>query len=186
MKEKPKNNLFDGQEQEILGLLENYSKTLSLLEQYDNDNLNLVGEKKEQFILQENEARKVIEIIKKELIRKNQAIELFGIDANNRLNGILCSIYQTFGGQELYPSIEEKAAHLLYFIIKDHPFVDGNKRIGSFLFIYYLDKNNYLYKKNGEKKINDNALTALAILIAVIDPKEKDKLIKLITNLLSE
>ena len=79
---------------------------------------------------------------------------------------------------------EEKAAHLLYFVIKDHPFVDGNKRIGSFLFVYFLDKNNYLYKKNGEKKINDNALTALSLLTAVSDPKEKDKLIKIITNLL--
>jgi len=91
---------------------------------------------------------------------------------------------QTFDKKELYPSIEEKAAHLLYFIIKDHPFIDGNKRIGSFLFVYFLDKNKYLYRKTGERKINDNALTALALLIAVSDPKEKDKLIKIVTNLL--
>jgi prophage maintenance system killer protein len=80
--------------------------------------------------------------------------------------------------------LEEKAAHLLYFIIKDHPFSDGNKRIASFLFIYYLDKNNFLYKKSGERKINDNALTSLALLIAISDPKEKDKMIKVISNLL--
>jgi prophage maintenance system killer protein len=80
--------------------------------------------------------------------------------------------------------LEEKAAHLLYFIIKDHPFSDGNKRIASFLFIYYLDKNNFLYKKSGERKINDNALTSLALLIAISDPKEKDKMIKIISNLL--
>ncbi len=80
--------------------------------------------------------------------------------------------------------MEEKAAHLLYFVIKDHPFVDGNKRIGSFLFVYFLYKNDFLYKENWEKKINDNALTALALLIAVSNPKEKDKLIKIITNLL--
>jgi len=85
----------------------------------------------------------------------------------------------------LYTNIGKVGRHLLYFIIKDHPFADGNKRIGSFLFIYFLDKNNYLYKESGEKKINDNALTALALLIAVSDPKEKDKLIKIITNLLS-
>jgi prophage maintenance system killer protein len=85
----------------------------------------------------------------------------------------------------LYPSLEQRAAHLLYFIIKDHPFNDGNKRIGSFLFIYYLDRNNFLYKKSGEKKINDNALASLALLIAISDPKEKDKMIKIITNLLS-
>lgn len=78
--------------------------------------------------------------------------------------------------------MEEKAAHLLYFIIKDHPFVDGNKRIGSFLFVYYLDKNNYLYRSTGEKKINDNALTTLALLIAISHPNEKDKMI---TNLIS-
>lgn len=85
----------------------------------------------------------------------------------------------------MYPSIEEKAAHLLYFAIKDHPFVDGNKRIGSFLFVYFLDKNDYLHRSNGEKKINDNALTALALLTAVSHPDEKDKLIKIITNLIT-
>ena len=74
----------------------------------------------------------------------------------------------------------------MYFTIKDHPFVDGNKRIGAFLFIYFLDKNNYLYKKSGEKKINDNALIALALLIAISGPEEKNKMIKIITNLLSE
>ena len=85
----------------------------------------------------------------------------------------------------MYPSLEEKAAHLLYFIIKDHPFVDGNKRIASFLFVYYLDKNEYLYQPNGEKKIDDNSLTTLALLVAISHPSEKDKLIKIITNLLS-
>ena len=74
----------------------------------------------------------------------------------------------------------------MYLIIKDHPFSDGNKRIGSFLFVYFLDKNNFLFRKNGEKKINDNALTALALLIAESDPKEKDVLIKIVINLLSD
>jgi len=73
----------------------------------------------------------------------------------------------------------------LYFVIKDHPFVDGNKRVGSFLFVYFLDKNNYLLKKSGERKINDNALTALSLLIAISAPREKDKLIKIVTNLLA-
>ncbi|MBU2495712.1 MAG: Fic family protein, partial [Candidatus Omnitrophica bacterium] len=96
------------------------------------------------------------------------------------------NIYQTFAGKELYPSLEEKAAHLLYFIIKDHPFIDGNKRTASFLFVYFLDRNNYLYRASGEKKINDNALTALSLLIAVSDPKDKDVLIKITTNLLTD
>jgi len=109
---------------------------------------------------------------------------LFGQENSEKLKGILGNILQTFDKKELYPSIEEKAAHLLYFIIKDHPFIDGNKRIASFLFVYFLDKNKYLYRENGEKKINDNGLAALSLLIAISDPKEKDKLIKIVTNLL--
>ena len=118
------------------------------------------------------------------MITKTEASDLFGQEYGDKFKAILGNIYQTFGRKELYASIEEKAAHLLYFIIKDHPFTDGNKRVGSFLFIYFLDKNNYLHKESGEKKINDNALTAIALLIAISDPKEKDKMIKIITNLL--
>jgi len=89
---------------------------------------------------------------------------------------------QTFGGKYLYPSIEEQAAHLLYFIIKNHPFTDGNKRIGAFLFIWFLDKNKHRFKKSGELKINDNALVALALLVAQSNPAEKELMIKLITR----
>jgi len=94
------------------------------------------------------------------------------------------SLYQTFDGKELYKTIEDKASHLLYLTIKDHPFIDGNKRIGSFLFVYFLDKNDYLYRKGGEKKINDNALTALALLTAQSDSREKEQMIALIMQLL--
>jgi len=185
LQEKSKHELLVGQEQEILSLLSNYAKTLTLLEQYDKEKIALFKKAKGKFIIKEDEADEVIQTLKKELIAKKEAGELFGVDASHRLKGILGNIYQTFGGKELYPSLEEKASHLLYFIIKDHPFVDGNKRIASFLFVYFLDKNNYLYKANGEKKINDNALTALTLLIAVSNPAEKDKFIKLITNLLA-
>ena len=185
LQEKSKHELLAGQGQEILSLLANYSKTLTLLEQYDKENLVLAKRGKAIFVLDYEQAQSIIEEVKKELIVKKEASYLFGLESSNRFKGILSAIYQTFDGKELYPSLEEKAAHLLYFIIKDHPFADGNKRIGSFLFIYFLDKNNYLYKDNEEKKINDNALTALALLIAISDPKEKDKLIKIITNLLS-
>lgn len=182
--EKLKHELLAGQEQEILSLLSNYAKTLALLEQYDKGELSLSKKAKSKFILQYEDARQIIEKIKKELIDKKEASDIFGIDNNNKLEGIIKTIYQTFDGKELYQSLEEKSAHLLYFIIKDHPFVDGNKRIASFLFIYFLEKNEYLYKPSGEKKINDNALTALALLIAISNPNEKDKLIKIITNLL--
>jgi death-on-curing family protein len=184
LKTKSKHELMAGQEQEILNLLADYSKTLTLLEQYDKEKLPTSKAGKGKFVLNYAAAANIISEIKKKLTAKREASDLFGTDAQNRLSGILGNILQTFDKKELYPSIEEKAAHLLYFIIKDHPFIDGNKRIGSFLFVYFLDKNKYLYRKNSEKKINDNALTALSLLIAVSDPKEKDKLIKIITNLL--
>jgi death-on-curing family protein len=185
LEEKSKHKLLAGQEQEILSLLSNYAKTLTLLEQYDKEKITLKKKGKGKFILRWEEAQEVIENIKRNLLNKKEASDFFGVDTSGKLKGILKGIYQTFGGKELYSSLEEKAAHLLYFIIKDHPFVDGNKRIASFLFIYFLDKNEYLYKSSGEKKINDNALTALALLIAISDPKDKDILIKIVTNLIS-
>ena len=185
LQDKSKNELLAGQEQEILNLLTNYSKTLSLLEQYDKEKLSLIKKTKGNFVLKYEDAIQVIDKIKKELVAKKEASDLFGKENSNRFKGILDSIYQTFDKKELYPSLEVKAAHLLYFIIKDHPFVDGNKRIASFLFVYFLDKNSFLYRKTGEKKINDNALTTLALLIAISDSKDKDRIIKIITNIIS-
>ena len=185
LQDKSKNELMAGQEQEILNLLTNYSNTLSLLEQYDKEKLSLIKKSKDSFVLKYEDAINIISKVKKELIAKREASDLFGQENSNRFKAILGSIYQTFDKKELYPSLEEKAAHLLYFIIKDHPFVDGNKRIASFLFVYFLDKNNFLYRKSGEKKINDNALTTLALLIAISDPKDKDRIIKIITNLIA-
>ena len=185
LQEKSKHELLAGQEQEIFNLLANYSKTLTLLEQYDKEKLSLIKNTKGKFILKYEEAINVISEIKKDLITKKEASDFFGRENSDKFKGILGNIYQTFDRKELYPSLEEKSAHLLYFIIKDHPFVDGNKRIASFLFVYYLDKNDFLYRSTGEKKINNNTLTALAILIAISDPSEKDKLIKIITNLLA-
>jgi len=128
----------------------------------------------------------IIDKIKTELIVKKEAGGFFGQETDKRFEGIIRGLYQIFGSNKLYPTIENKAAHLLYFTIKDHPFVDGNKRIASFLFVYFLDRNDYLYRKNGEKKINDNALIALSLLIAISDPKDKDILIKIVSNLISE
>ena len=184
LRKKSKYDLLAGQEQEILDLLANYSKTLTLLEQYDKENVSLVKNGKGKFVLTHEDVLGIIGALKKELVAKKEASEFFGIENSDKLKGIIATLYQTFDKKELYPSIEEKAAHLLYFIIKDHPLVDGNKRTASFLFVYFLDRNNYLYKEGGEKKINDNALTALALLIAVSDSKEKDKLIRIVTNLI--
>ncbi|MCM8832084.1 MAG: type II toxin-antitoxin system death-on-curing family toxin [Candidatus Omnitrophica bacterium] len=184
LQEKSKHQLLVGQEKEILNLLVSYSRTLTLLEQYDKGKVSLIKKEKDKFILEYDEVKEIIQEIKKELIDKKEASELFGRETEGKFKAILGNIYQTFGKKELYPSLEEKAAHLLYFTVKDHPFVDGNKRMASFLFVYFLDKNNYLYRPTGEKKINDNALTALTLLIAISEPKDKEILIKIITNLL--
>ena len=141
---------------------------------------------KAKFVLKYEKCERIISEIKKELIKNKEASNLFGQETGGGFEGIIKGLYQTFRRKELYPTIEDKASHLLYLTIKDHYFTDGNKRIGSFLFVYFLDKNNYLYRKNGERKINDNALTALALLIAESDSKEKDILIKIITNLMSD
>ena len=185
LKNKAKHELLSGQEQEILNLLSNYSKTLTLLEQYDKNELKIRFGKKAVFALRYEDAQKIIKGLKKELMAAKEASDLFGQEYEGKLESIVRNLYQTFDKNELYKTIEEKAAHLLYLIIKDHPLADGNKRIASFLFVYFLDKNNYLYRENGEKKINDNALVALAILIAVSDPGEKDTMIKMITNILN-
>lgn len=185
LREKSSHKLLAGQEKEILNLLASYSRTLSLLEKYDKEKLPTAKRGKAKFVIDYSRAKEVIWEIKRKLKAKKEASDLFGQENGDKLKAILGNIYQTFSKKELYPSLEEKAAHLLYFLIKDHPFVDGNKRIGSFLFVYYLDKNNYLHKKSGERKINDNALTALALLIAISDPKEKNKMVKIVTNLLA-
>lgn len=184
LREKSQHELLFGQKQEVIDLLANYSKTLTLLEQYDKDKLAVSRKGKGKFILDYEEAKKVIAALKNDLIVKKEAGGIFGQEYEDKLQGIIGNIYQTFGGKELYLSLEEKAAHLLYFIIKDHPLADGNKRTASFLFVYFLDKNNFLYRESGEKKINDNALTALVLLIAISDPKDKETMIKIITNLL--
>src|SRR3989344_8032209 len=141
LRKKSKYDLLAGQEQEILDLLANYSKTLTLLEQYDKEKVSLVKNGKGKFSLRYEDVTNVISKVKNELIAKKEASELFGTENSDKLKGIIGTLYQTFDKKELYPSIEEKAAHLLYFIIKDHPFVDGNKRTAAFLFVYFLDKN---------------------------------------------
>jgi prophage maintenance system killer protein len=175
-----------GQEKEILNLLNSYTKTLSLLESYDKSSINDFDGNTSQYQLTYSEAKDVLSKVKMELMSKGEATKLFANEKADEFEGIIANLYQTFGGVELYPSIEDKASNLLYLIIKDHPFNDGNKRSASFLFIYFLDKCDYLYKENGEKKINENALTTLTLLVASSNPKEKDILVKLIKHLIFE
>lgn len=177
---------LQGKERDVFALLSEYAKTLSVLEQYDADTLKKPKGVKTHTTLSYETAIQTLTEVRMTLIKKGEATDLFAHERGREFAGIIRGLYQTFGGKELYVSIEEKAAHLLYFIIKDHPFSDGNKRSASFLFVYFLDLNNHLYKKNGEKKINDNALAALALLVAESDPKEKDTMVKLTETLIAE
>jgi len=173
---------------EAKGLLEiimNYTQSFILLNQFDSD--TLPDEKLNENITYEieyGEAIKAIDELKKLLIKKKEASELFGKERDSAFESILNSVVQTFAGNYLYKSIEEQAAHLLYFVIKNHPFTDGNKRIGAFLFVWFLEKNKHRFKKSGELKINDNALVALALLVAQSNPEDKDIMIKLVMNLI--
>ena len=185
LRKKSKAKLLKGQEKEILNLLADYSKTLSLLEKYDKSKLKTEKGQKAKFVLEYENCLNIISELKNNLAAKKEAGDIFGNEVSAKFESVAKNLYQTFGNKELYQSIENKAAHLLYLTIKDHPFIDGNKRIGSFLFVYFLDKNNYLYREGGEKKINDNALTALALLIAESNPKEKEQMIAFITQLLN-
>jgi prophage maintenance system killer protein len=184
LKEKSRHESLSGQGNEILNLLADYSKTLTLLEEYDTGKLKTPSGKKAAFVLDYESVKKIISELKKELSARKEAGDLFGQEYDRKLESIIKNLYQTFDGKELYKTTEEKSANLLYLVIKDHPLADGNKRTASFLFVYFLDKNNVLHKETGEKKINDNALTALALLVALSDPKDKEIMIKIIVNLL--
>ncbi len=170
----------------LLKVITDYANSWILLQKYDNNKLEDPKKKhKPKYELNYEKAIEAISKLKTDLNTKKEASDLFGNERDRSFEGIIANLYQTFGSDELYPSIEDKAAHLLYFIIKDHPFTDGNKRIGAFLFILFLSNNGYLFKSNGERKINDNALVALALLIAESNPKEKDTMIKLVMNFLN-
>ena len=170
----------------LLSVINGYANSWMLLQKYDEGGLiTKKGKSREKKRFDYDYVRPSIDALKKNLIKKGEASDLFGSERDHTFSGILKTIYQTFGGKELYGSLEEKAAHLLYFIIKDHPFSDGNKRTASFLFILFLERNGMLYRKDGEKKISDTALVALALLIAESDPKEKENMVALVTNLIA-
>ncbi len=176
--------------QEAKGLLEvlsNYTKSFVLLNQYDSHNLQ-AGKLSENitYEIEYKEAKSAVTELKKQLIAKKEATELFGNEKDESFKSSLRSIVQTFDKQYLYPSIEEQAANLLYFVIKNHSFSDGNKRIGAFLFIWFLEKNKHRFKSSGELKINDNGLTAIALLVAQSKPEEKEIIIQLIVALIAE
>ncbi|HVT85236.1 MAG TPA: virulence protein RhuM/Fic/DOC family protein [Chitinophagaceae bacterium] len=169
----------------LLEIITNYTQSFILLNRFDSKTLPEVKLNENiTYEIQIDEAVSAIEELKKQLLKKKEASVLFGKQKDESFAGILKSIVQTFGGEYLYKSIEEQAAHLLYFVIKNHPFTDGNKRIGAFLFVWFLEKNKHRFKKSGELKINDNALVALALLVAQSNPDDKEIMIKLVMNLI--
>ena len=170
-------------DKEALELIIYYKKSWSLLQKFDDGSLGLCkSDVGENFILGYDEALIAVDELKRELMKKGEASNIFGVQKADE--GIIKNIYQTFGGRDLLASPQKKAANLIYYIIKDHPFSDGNKRIESFIFVLFLSKCKLLFKSNGERIISDNALVALALFIAQSEPKQKDMVVNLITNLL--
>jgi death-on-curing family protein len=148
--------------------------------------LALDGSKKQVNYLDYDNVKKSIARFKQRLMNSEEASELFGQEVSEKLQALLGNIQQTFDDKDVYPTLEEKAAHLLYFAVKNHPFVDGNKRIGALLFILFLIENRFLLNKKGERKINDAALTAVTLLVAESRPQQKDVVVKVIVNLINK
>jgi prophage maintenance system killer protein len=170
---------------EATGLLQvilDYQKALHLLDEYDYQELEIKEvTTHEKFKLTHEKARKELSKLKGHFTSG-----LFGLEKDQSFASSIGAIYQSFDGKEVYPSIEEKAAHLLYFVVKNHSFVDGNKRIAASLFLWFLNENGILYKEDGSKRIADNALVALTLLIAESLSEEKDIMIKVIVNLINK
>jgi prophage maintenance system killer protein len=171
----------------LLKVITDYTRALAILDNYDHHKVEVKHTSgKGKFVITYDKARKAIDTLGQQVRASGQKAGLFGIERGGALQSVLGNIYQTFDTNELYPSIEEKAAHLLYFAVKDHPFTDGNKRIGAFLFVWFMDANGILYSFDGRKRIEDNALVALTLLIAESRPAEKDLIIKVIVNLINK
>jgi prophage maintenance system killer protein len=167
----------------LLRIISDYSYALDILDQYDYQSLKVTETSgKEIYQLTYEEAIKQIILTK----RTYGNSDLFGHEKDASFKSSLSTIYQSFDGVDLYPSIEEKAANLLYFVVKNHSFSDGNKRIAAFLFLYFLEKNRILFDSKGNKRIADNALVALTLMIAVSKPDEKETMVKVIVNLINK
>lgn len=161
---------------QVLTVVEKYSTALDLLDSYDHQTLKRPKGNVTTYVLTYEECRKVIDSM-----RFGTESDLFGLEKDESFKGSIGNIYQSFAGEEIYPSLEEKAANLLYFVTKNHSFADGNKRIAATMFLYFLDKNGILFA-NGEKLIDDHTLVALTIMIAESRPEEKEIMIDVIMN----
>jgi len=175
-------NLSHTESQGILAILEKYSHALTVLDDYDHQRLQVVGTRTLALPrITYDEAMQQIRLWR----NLENLGGLFGNEKDDSFKSSLGTIYQTFDGKELYPSIEEKAANLLYFIVKNHSFTDGNKRIAAAIFVWFLERHDFLYNAVGEKRIADNALVAFTLLVAESKPDEREVMVKVIINLIN-
>jgi len=166
---------------DVLRVISDYAYALTLLDRYDHGTLAIEETtRKALHVIEHDEAIGIVASMKGEFDG------LFGLEKDQGFKSALGAIYQTFGGEELYPSVEEKGANLLYFVVKNHAFSDGNKRIAAALFIYFLGRNGILYRPDGSKRLADNALVALTLLIAESRPDEKETIVKVIVSLINQ
>lgn len=175
-----RNELSAGEANGILEVISRYAGSFEVLEQFDDGHISFRKGRKARKSLSVDECERFIDELREQL----NAGELFGKKRDESFDGVLATLVQSFDGEELYKTVAEKAANLLYLVIKDHPFYDGNKRIASLLFIVYLTMNDYHLTSGGETKISDRALVAIALLIAESEPGEKPLIIALVCKLL--
>lgn len=164
---------------QVLSVMEQFSLALDMLDAYDHDSLKKPDGDEDTYILNYDECKKLISEMK-----FSSENTLFGNEKDDSFKGSIGNIYQSFDGKDIYPSVQEKAANLLYFITKNHSFSDGNKRIAAAIFLFFLERNNLLFDENGEKVITDHTLVAITVMIAESNPDEKETMIKLIMNFL--
>ncbi|MFH1224056.1 MAG: RhuM family protein [Pseudomonadota bacterium] len=167
----------------LLKVITDYTLALDLLDRYDHETVEIDKKHLCKTKTKPVTYEEALDAIKK-FGRQFRGSELFGRPKDKSFHSSINTIYQTFGGRELYPTVEEKAAHLLYFVVKNHSFVDGNKRIGAFTFLYFLEKNGILYKADGSKILENNALVAITLMIAESKPQHKDTMVKMLVNLI--
>jgi len=164
---------------QVLDIVQSYTVALDLLDDYDHQRLSAPSGDAATYVLEYGECRKVIDDM-----RFGNESDLFGVEKDDSFKGSIGNIYQSFDGREIYPSLQEKAANLLYFVVKNHSFLDGNKRIAATMFLYFLDRNGVLF--DGERKlVDDSTLVAITIMIAESKPREKDAMVALVMNFLA-
>lgn len=166
---------------EVMSILAEFAKGLEILDDYDHAKLEGQGNTSKAAI--DIELPEFLHVL--EVMRRDSNSDVFGKPKDASFESSVRQIYQSFAGTELYPSVEHKAAMLLYAVVKNHSFVDGNKRIAAALFLYFLDKNNLLFQVNGKRRISDEGLAALTLLIAISKPEEKDTMVKIVITILN-